>query len=56
MEQQDLILEARNIAVSFKVEGGKVDAVKNMSFALRKGETIAHCRAAQQWARIHTSI
>jgi peptide/nickel transport system ATP-binding protein len=41
MEQQDLILEARNIAVSFKVEGGKVDAVKNMSFALRKGETIA---------------
>jgi peptide/nickel transport system ATP-binding protein len=41
MEQQDIILEARNVAVSFKVEGGTVDAVKNMSFALRKGETIA---------------
>ena len=41
MEQQDIILEARNLAVSFKVEGGTVDAVKNMSFALRRGETIA---------------
>jgi peptide/nickel transport system ATP-binding protein len=38
---QDIILEARNVAVSFKVEGGVVDAVKNMNFALRKGETIA---------------
>ena len=26
---------------NFKVEGGVVKAVKNMSFALRKGETIA---------------
>ena len=42
MEQQnDIILEARNLAVSFKVEGGTVEAVKNMNFALRKGETIA---------------
>ena len=41
MEQNDLILEARNVAVTFKVEGGKVEAVKNVSFALRKGETIA---------------
>ncbi len=41
METQDTILEARNVAVSFKVEGGTVQAVKNMSFALRKGETIA---------------
>jgi peptide/nickel transport system ATP-binding protein len=38
---QDIILEARNVAVSFKVEGGVVDAVKNVNFALRKGETIA---------------
>ncbi len=38
---QDFILEARNLAVSFKVEGGMVQAVKNMNFALRKGETIA---------------
>jgi peptide/nickel transport system ATP-binding protein len=41
MEQNDIILEARNVAVSFKVEGGTVEAVKDMSFALRKGETIA---------------
>ena len=33
-------LDARNLAVSFKVEGGKVDAVRGVSFALRKGETI----------------
>jgi peptide/nickel transport system ATP-binding protein len=37
----DIILEARNVAVTFKVEGGEVRAVKDMSFALRKGETIA---------------
>ena len=41
MEQNDIILEARNVAVTFKVEGGTVEAVKNVSFALRKGETIA---------------
>jgi peptide/nickel transport system ATP-binding protein len=37
----DIILEARNVAVSFKVEGGVVNAVRNVNFALRKGETIA---------------
>jgi peptide/nickel transport system ATP-binding protein len=37
----ETILEARNVAVTFKVEGGEVKAVKNMSFALRRGETIA---------------
>ncbi|HEY4996327.1 MAG TPA: ABC transporter ATP-binding protein [Aestuariivirga sp.] len=41
MKQNDIILEARNIKVTFKVEGGTVEAVRNMSFALRKGETIA---------------
>ncbi|NJM28744.1 MAG: ABC transporter ATP-binding protein [Rhizobiales bacterium] len=41
IEAQDIILEARNVAVTFKVEGGEVKAVKNMNFALRKGETIA---------------
>jgi peptide/nickel transport system ATP-binding protein len=41
MKKNDIILEARNIKVTFKVEGGTVEAVKNMSFALRKGETIA---------------
>jgi peptide/nickel transport system ATP-binding protein len=37
----EIILEARNVAVTFKVEGGEVKAVKNMNFALKKGETIA---------------
>ena len=37
---KNIILDARNISVSFKVEGGTVNAVKNVSFALRKGETI----------------
>ena len=41
MEQNDIILEARNLAVTFKVEGGTVEAVKNVSFVLHKGETIA---------------
>ena len=36
-----LILDARNIAVSFKVEGGMVDAVRDVSFQLHRGETIA---------------
>jgi peptide/nickel transport system ATP-binding protein len=40
-QTNDIILEARNVAVSFKVEGGEVKAVKNMNFVLRKGETIA---------------
>ncbi len=37
----DIILDARKVAVSFKVEGGVVEAVKDVSFVLRKGETIA---------------
>jgi peptide/nickel transport system ATP-binding protein len=41
MQQAETILEARNVGVTFKVEGGEVRAVKNMNFALRKGETIA---------------
>ena len=38
---RELILDARNIAVNFKVEGGIVEAVKDVSFQLHKGETIA---------------
>ena len=38
---RELILDARNIAVDFKVEGGTVHAVRDMSFQLHKGETIA---------------
>jgi peptide/nickel transport system ATP-binding protein len=38
---RELILDARNIAVDFKVEGGMVNAVRDVSFQLHKGETIA---------------
>ncbi|WP_457584478.1 ABC transporter ATP-binding protein [Ensifer canadensis] len=35
------IIDARHVAVKFKVEGGLVDAVKDVSFQLYRGETIA---------------
>ncbi|GLQ55219.1 ABC transporter ATP-binding protein [Devosia nitrariae] len=38
---RELILDARNLAVDFKVEGGVVHAVRDVSFQLHKGETIA---------------
>ncbi|UXN68491.1 ABC transporter ATP-binding protein [Devosia neptuniae] len=38
---RELILDARNIGVDFKVEGGVVHAVHDVSFQLHKGETIA---------------
>ncbi|WP_417307864.1 ABC transporter ATP-binding protein [Devosia sp.] len=38
---RELILDARNVAVDFKVEGGMVHAVEDVSFQLHKGETIA---------------
>lgn len=38
---RSLILDARNIAVTFKVEGGIVEAVRDVSFQLHRGETIA---------------
>jgi peptide/nickel transport system ATP-binding protein len=38
---RELIVDARNIGVNFKVEGGIVEAVKDVSFQLHKGETIA---------------
>ncbi|MFK0206626.1 ABC transporter ATP-binding protein [Agrobacterium sp. NPDC090283] len=37
----DAIIDARNIAVSFKVEHGTVEAVKDISFQLYRSETIA---------------
>ncbi|MFK3779832.1 ABC transporter ATP-binding protein [Agrobacterium sp. NPDC089420] len=39
--QDNAIIDARNIAVSFKVEHGTVEAVKDISFQLYRGETIA---------------
>ena len=38
---RELILDAQKIAVDFKVEGGIVHAVRDVSFQLHKGETIA---------------
>ncbi|MFC3321045.1 ABC transporter ATP-binding protein [Mesorhizobium cantuariense] len=39
--QDQPIIDARNVAVAFKVEHGVVDAVKDISFQLYRGETIA---------------
>ena len=38
---RELLVDARNIGVSFKVEGGQLQAVRDVSFQLHKGETIA---------------
>ncbi|MEO7221493.1 MAG: ATP-binding cassette domain-containing protein, partial [Devosia sp.] len=38
---RELILDVRNLAVTFKVEDGIVDAVRDVSFQLHRGETIA---------------
>ena len=35
------VIDARNVAVTFKVEHGTVEAVKGVSFQLHRGETIA---------------
>jgi peptide/nickel transport system ATP-binding protein len=35
------VIDARNIGVNFKVEHGTVEAVKDISFQLYRGETIA---------------
>ncbi|HET7714932.1 MAG TPA: ABC transporter ATP-binding protein [Bauldia sp.] len=37
---RELILDVRNVGVSFKVEGGTVEAVRDVSFQLHRGETI----------------
>lgn len=36
-----LLIDAQNIGVSFKVDGGMVEAVRDVSFKLNAGETIA---------------
>ncbi len=38
---KDLAIEARNIGVTFKVDGGLIEAVRDVSFTLHKGQTIA---------------
>jgi len=37
----DYIIDARKVGVSFRVEGGTIEAVRNVSFRLKKGQTIA---------------
>ncbi len=37
----DVVIEARNICVKFKLIGGEIEAVKDVSFTLHKGQTIA---------------
>ena len=41
MMTQDIVMDARNIGVSFKVDGGMIEAVRDVSFRLHKGQTIA---------------
>ena len=40
-EQNDIILEVKDLRVSFKAYGGLVRAVRGVSFDLRRGETVA---------------
>ena len=40
-ETGELVIDARNIGVTFKVLGGEVEAVSDVSFRLHKGQTIA---------------
>ena len=37
----DLVIDAKNVGVTFKVLGGQVEAVRDVSFRLSKGQTIA---------------
>jgi peptide/nickel transport system ATP-binding protein len=37
----DVVIDARNVGVKFKVLGGVIEAVKDVSFTLHKGQTIA---------------
>ncbi|WP_314733082.1 ABC transporter ATP-binding protein [Pseudoruegeria sp. SHC-113] len=41
MNDMTPIIEARNVGVSFKVDGGEVEAVRDVSFTLRRGQTTA---------------
>ncbi len=38
---REVILDARTLGVTFKVEGGTVEAVRDMSFQVHRGETVA---------------
>jgi peptide/nickel transport system ATP-binding protein len=38
---EEIAIKASNIGVTFKVDGGQIEAVRNVSFTLHKGQTIA---------------
>lgn len=40
-EQNEVILDVQNLAVSFRTNNGNVQAVRDISFTLKKGETLA---------------
>ena len=37
------LLEIENLSVSFQTQQGELEAVRDVSFSLRKGEVLAHC-------------
>jgi peptide/nickel transport system ATP-binding protein len=37
----EVVIDAQKIGVTFKVDGGFIEAVRDVSFQLRKGQTIA---------------
>jgi len=41
MENEKDVLEVRNLEINFKTYAGEVNAIRNVSFDLRKGETLA---------------
>ncbi len=40
-DNREIVLDARKLGVTFKVEGGTVEAVRDMSFQVHRGETVA---------------
>lgn len=41
MEKQEIKLSVHDLKISFRTDAGKVQAVRNVSFDLYKGETLA---------------
>ncbi len=46
---QDYAIEARNIGVSFKVDGGMIEAVKDVSFTLQQRPNHCTCGGIRLW-------
>ena len=41
MDEREIKLAVKNLKIGFKTDGGKVQAVRDISFDLYKGETLA---------------